>query len=110
MAERVLVIGAGLGGLCTALALGPTGRRITMLERDGPPPTGDADDAFRDWERRGVGHLRQSHAFLARLRAIIRDEHPGLREQLLAAGVRELGFEGVLSPMQKAAYRPKPVD
>jgi len=110
MSEEVLVIGAGIGGLCTALALGPTGRSVTLLERDGAPPSGDADEAFRDWSRRGVGHLRQSHAFLARLGKIIKNDHPRLREALLAFGVRELGFEGMLSPAQLKTYRPAPVD
>jgi 2-polyprenyl-6-methoxyphenol hydroxylase-like FAD-dependent oxidoreductase len=110
MNEPVLVIGAGIAGLCTALALGPTGRPVTVLERDGAPPSGDADDAFRDWNRRGVGHLRQSHAFLARLGKIIKNDHPKLREAFLEMGVRELGFEGMLSPAQKKTYVPKPVD
>ena len=108
--EPVLVIGAGIAGLCTALALGPTGRQVTLLERDAGPPSGDPDEAFRDWNRRGVGHLRQSHAFLARLGQIIRSDHPRLREALLATGVRELGFESMLWPAQKQTYVPKPVD
>ncbi len=108
--DAILVIGAGVAGLCTALALGPTGRTVTLLERDEPPPSGDADEAFRDWNRRGVGHLRQSHAFLARLGKIIRQDHPKLREALLETGVRELGFETMLWPAQKRTYVPKPVD
>jgi len=110
MSEQILVIGAGIAGLCTALALGPTGRTVTLLERDGAPPSGDADEAFRDWSRRGVGHLRQSHAFLARLGKIIKTDHPELRQALLDFGVRELGFDGMLTPHQKASYSPKPVD
>ncbi|HUO11746.1 MAG TPA: FAD-dependent oxidoreductase [Caulobacteraceae bacterium] len=110
MDEAVLVIGAGMAGLCTALALGPTGRPVTILERDGEPPSGDADEAFRDWNRRGVGHLRQSHAFLARLGNIIKTEHPALHAALLEMGVRELGFESMLWRTQKASYVPKPVD
>jgi 2-polyprenyl-6-methoxyphenol hydroxylase-like FAD-dependent oxidoreductase len=110
MVERILVIGAGIAGLCTALALGPTGRSVTLLERDDAPPAGDADAAFRGWNRRGVSHLRQSHAFLARLGKIIKQDHPALREELLAFGVRELGFAGMLSPTQRATYRPLPVD
>ena len=104
VSDEILVIGAGIGGLCVALALGPTGAHVTLLERDGPPPTGDVDEAFNDWRRRGVGHLRQSHAFLARLREIIRIDHPALHKALLDTGVRELSFEGILSPMQKARY------
>jgi 2-polyprenyl-6-methoxyphenol hydroxylase-like FAD-dependent oxidoreductase len=110
MTETILVIGAGIAGLCTALALGPTGRQVTLIERDGAPPLGDADEAFRDWTRRGVGHLRQSHAFLARLNTIIKKDHPALRQDLLNMGVRELGFDGMLSPKQKATYRADPED
>ena len=110
MDEEILVIGAGIAGLCAALALGPTGRPVTLLERDGAPPSGDADEAFRDWNRRGVGHLRQSHAFLARLGKIIKADHPALRQAFLDLGVRELGFDGMLTPTQKANYKPKPED
>jgi 2-polyprenyl-6-methoxyphenol hydroxylase-like FAD-dependent oxidoreductase len=110
MHERVLIIGAGIGGLCTALALAPTGRDIVILERDPAPPRGDADQAFTDWTRRGVGHLRHSHAFLARLRTIIRNEHPELHADLLAAGCRELGFEQMLTDLHRLDYKPQPTD
>ncbi|MDO9244977.1 MAG: alpha/beta fold hydrolase, partial [Phenylobacterium sp.] len=92
MTERVLVIGAGIGGLCTALALASPERELILLERDPSPPAGDADEAFADWARRGVGHLRHSHAFLARLRLILRDEHPRLLADLQAIR-HHLGIE-----------------
>jgi 2-polyprenyl-6-methoxyphenol hydroxylase-like FAD-dependent oxidoreductase len=110
MGERVLVIGAGMAGLWTALALAPTGREVVLLERDPPPPPGGADAAFSDWARRGVGHLRHSHAFLARLRLLIRDQHPQLLADLLAAGCRELGFEGSLTSLHKRDFTPRPID
>lgn len=110
MHERVLVIGAGIAGLCTALALAPTGRDIVILERDPAPPTGGPDEAFQDWSRRGVGHLRHSHAFLARLRTIIKTEHPELHAELLRAGCRELGFDRMLTDLHRADYRPRPED
>src|SRR5580765_7990496 len=110
MSERVLVIGAGMAGLWTALALAPSGRQITVLERDPPPPEGGPDEAFADWARRGVGHLRHSHAFLARLRTIIRDDHPELLADLMAAGCRDLPFEGGLTDQHKVNYQPLPSD
>jgi len=110
MSETVLVVGAGIAGLCCALALGRSGREVIVLERDAAPPAGGADEAFRDWKRNGVGHLRQSHAFLARLRNIIKDDHPKLLEDLAAAGVRSLPFEGMLSELQRDAYQPKATD
>ncbi|HYD45724.1 MAG TPA: FAD-dependent oxidoreductase [Phenylobacterium sp.] len=108
--DEVLVVGAGMAGLFAALSLAPTGRRILVLERDGPPPEGDADQAFETWHRRGVGHLRHSHAFLARLRTVIRDEHPQLLADLMAAGCREIGFSDMLTEQHKPAYRPEPED
>ncbi len=110
MTESVLVVGAGIAGLCSALALGPTGRQVTLVERDAPPPEGDADAAFRDWKRTGVGHLRQSHAFLARLSLLLKADHPRLLEDLAAFGVRELPFEAMLTEAQRKDYRAEPTD
>ena len=110
MAERVVIIGAGIAGLSAALALSATGREIVVLERDGPPPDGGAEAAFDHWARRGVGHLRQSHAFLARLRSLIKDEHPALYDALRDAGAREIGFVDGLPEGMKKTYRPQPKD
>ena len=110
MSERVLVIGAGMAGLWTAMALAKSGREVVVLDRDPGPPEGGAEAAFSDWKRRGVGHLRHSHAFLARLRNLVRDEHPKLLEALTVAGCRELGFEGGLTAKHKQTYRAQPID
>lgn len=108
--EEIVVIGAGIAGLCTALRLGGGTRRITLLERDEAPPEGGPDAAFDQWQRRGVGQLRQSHAFLARLRNIIRDEHPELLADLYAAGCRDIAFADMLPPTMRARYVPEPGD
>jgi 2-polyprenyl-6-methoxyphenol hydroxylase-like FAD-dependent oxidoreductase len=110
MAETVLVIGAGIGGLMTALSLAGTGRTITLVERDPPPPGDDPEEAFQTWRRPGASHIRQSHAFLARLRSILRDRHPSLLDELMAAGSREIPFDAMLTASQKRSYRPEPED
>ncbi|WGM37187.1 FAD-dependent oxidoreductase [Caulobacter sp. NIBR1757] len=110
MDQPILIIGAGMAGLFTALALGSRGHAVTVLERDPPPPDGGADAAFADWSRRGVGHLRHSHAFLARLRSILIERHPALHQRLLAAGCQELSFASGLSPRSAARYKPEPGD
>ncbi len=110
MNEKVLVIGAGMAGLCTALMLASSGREILILEKDAPPPDENPDQAFFDWNRRGVGQLRHSHAFLARLRTIIKNRHPKLLEALLAAGCREIGFADMLPDGLREEYLPEEGD
>lgn len=108
--ERILIIGAGMAGLQSALTLARDDREILILERDPPPPDGGVEAAFEDWRRRGVGQLRHSHGFLARLRNIIKERHPALLDELRAAGCREIVFADMLPPTLKADYRPEPED
>ena len=89
--ERIVIIGAGIAGLFAAMMLAAQGRCIILVERDPTPEPGqDADAAFADRRRRGVGQLRHSHAFLARLVNLVRDTHPALLEAWKAAGCREV--------------------
>ncbi|MFX7914544.1 hypothetical protein ABTK35_19935, partial [Acinetobacter baumannii] len=68
------------------------------------------DAAFDEWKRPGVGQLRHSHAFLARLIAILRQHHPALLDQLKAAGCREVGLADMLPPTLQGQYTPDPGD
>ena len=104
--EHILVAGSGIAGLGAALALGGGTRRVTILDRDPPPPTGSAEEAFYNWERRGATQLRHSHAFLGRLTSLIRDRYPELMAELLAEGTRLFGFEDGLTPPQMSQYAP----
>jgi 2-polyprenyl-6-methoxyphenol hydroxylase-like FAD-dependent oxidoreductase len=89
---QAIVIGAGVAGLSASLALARSGHEVTLVERDEGrlPPTVDA--AFERWDRWGVPQARHSHAFLARLRNLLRDRAPDLLDALLSAGVTEMRF------------------
>ncbi|MDZ7676271.1 MAG: FAD-dependent oxidoreductase [Acidimicrobiales bacterium] len=83
--ERVVVVGGGVGGLSTALALGRAGHEVTLLERDELPAVHDADEAFAA-ERRGAPQVHQTHGFLARLVVELRGRFPDVLDALLDAG------------------------
>jgi 2-polyprenyl-6-methoxyphenol hydroxylase-like FAD-dependent oxidoreductase len=108
--ETVLVAGAGIAGLGAALALSDGKRRVTILDRDPPPPDASPEEAFRTWERRGATQLRHSHAFLGRLTTLIRTRYPQLMEELLAAGARLFTYEDGLTPALRALYVQDPGD
>lgn len=112
--ERIVIVGAGVAGLFAAMMLAGDGRAITLLDRD-PAPTWPGasdgpDQAFRDWRRRGVGQMRHSHAFLARLVNMVRAHHPALLDELKAAGCREVGLADLLPSTLKDRYTPEPGD
>jgi 2-polyprenyl-6-methoxyphenol hydroxylase-like FAD-dependent oxidoreductase len=105
---RIAVIGAGVAGLGTALASARAGHEVVVLERDDTPTAGSADQAFA-WARRGAPQVRHSHAFLARLRNLLRVEAPEVLDALLAAGATELPFTANL-PATLADREPRPGD
>jgi len=92
---RIVVAGAGIAGLGVALAAGRAGHRVTLVERDDTPLPTDAHAAF-DWDRHGAPQVRHSHAFLARLRNLLRDRYPDVLAELLAAGASPLDFIAML--------------
>jgi 2-polyprenyl-6-methoxyphenol hydroxylase-like FAD-dependent oxidoreductase len=94
---RITVIGGGIAGLGTALACARDGHEVTMLERDDTPMPPTADAAF-DWKRTGAPQVRHSHAFLARLRNLLRDRAPDVLASLIAAGAYEIPFTDTLPP------------
>jgi 2-polyprenyl-6-methoxyphenol hydroxylase-like FAD-dependent oxidoreductase len=104
---NIVVVGGGISGLATALLLGRAGHDVTVLERDDTPMPATADEAF-DWNRRGAPQVRHSHAFLARLRNLLRDHQPDILEALLAEGATEMRFGDGLPPEME--FTPQPDD
>ncbi len=88
--RHAIVVGGGITGLAATLALRRRGVRVTILERDPEPSVTSASEAFATWERKGAIQVRHSHAFLGRLRNLLRQRYPDLLAALLAAGAREL--------------------
>ena len=93
---QIAVIGGGVAGLGAALLLSRAGHRVTLLERDATPFPADPVRAFESWERRGAPQVRHSHAFLARLRNVLRERLPDVLAALLAAGAEELPISNLL--------------
>ncbi|MFF2348725.1 FAD-dependent oxidoreductase [Kitasatospora sp. NPDC058115] len=86
---RVAVMGAGIGGLGTALMLGRRGHAVTVFEQD---PREAGDDPHRDffhWDRPRVPQAVQPHSFLAPVRTVLHAEAPDVHADLLARGARE---------------------
>ena len=83
----ILVVGGGMGGLPTAMLLARDGHDVTVLERDPAPPPASGDEAWDQWERRGINQFRMIHYFLPRFREIAEAELPEAVEALDADGV-----------------------
>lgn len=92
---RVVVVGAGIAGLGSALVLARDGHDVVLIERDATPLPPDPEQAA-DWKRKGAPQVRHSHALLARMRNLLRDRLPDVREALLGAGATEVAWADML--------------
>ena len=107
---KIIVIGAGIGGLSATLAMQAKGFDVHLIERD-PPPPDDFDPAeVSVWRRRGAPQVPHPHFLMGSLRNLIYAHHPKLVAALLGAGVWELPFSETLHPVARKNYRAEPVD
>lgn len=79
MRERAVVLGASMAGLLAARVLSDVYERVTVIERDVLPASGE--------HRRGVPQSRHVHALLARGAQVLDELFPGLLGDLVARGV-----------------------
>lgn len=73
---RIVIVGAGLIGLATALMVAKQGHDVTVLERDPAPPPGTPDGAWDRWQRQGVMQFRQPHYLLPQARRVLDEQLP----------------------------------
>ncbi|HEV8452778.1 MAG TPA: NAD(P)-binding protein [Gaiellales bacterium] len=120
---RVVIVGGGIGGLCTALLLGREGHEVTVCECDPAPVPASPDEAWSRWPRPGTPQARLGHSFLAGFRSQMRERLPDVLELVLGNGApqsdvaknmpgedrraedAELGLVLVRRPVLEAALR-----
>jgi 2-polyprenyl-6-methoxyphenol hydroxylase-like FAD-dependent oxidoreductase len=89
---RMVIVGGGIGGLCTALLLGREGHNVTVCERDPAPVPASPDEAWSGWPRPGTPQARLGHSFLAGFRSEMRERLPDVLESVLGNGAPERDF------------------
>lgn len=97
---RIVVAGAGVVALGTAMLLAGDGHQVTVLERDPEGPPADPLDAWERWERPGVNQFRLAHAFLGGFREVLDTELPGAAKALEDAGALRLNLIRSVLPAQ----------
>src|SRR5512133_1257965 len=85
---QIVVVGAGMAGLATALCLGRAKHSVLLLDRDPFQVADDPGDAFH-WTRKGIAHFQQPHAFLPRGRRELKLLFPDVYSALLEAGATD---------------------
>src|SRR5689334_15052197 len=103
---EILVLGAGLNGLSTAMLLARDGHQVTILERDPAPPSETGpEQAWEAWERRGVSQFRLPHVMLPRWRELMERELPEVLDEVLGAGGLRLNLLAMLPESRRGPLR-----
>jgi 2-polyprenyl-6-methoxyphenol hydroxylase-like FAD-dependent oxidoreductase len=83
----IVIVGAGIGGLGAALALGRQGRRVIVLERDPAPLPALTEEMWSAWPRPGTPQAPLGHGFGGSFRVLLRERFPDLLQRLDDAGL-----------------------
>lgn len=96
---NIVVVGAGIGGLGSALALARGGNSVTLIERDDTPMPEDQEAAFY-WDRTGAPQVQHPHVFLGLARTILRDRFPDVQQALADLGIEPDEIGGMGGPFE----------
>jgi 2-polyprenyl-6-methoxyphenol hydroxylase-like FAD-dependent oxidoreductase len=90
--SEVVIVGAGIGGLTTALLLGREGRTVVVCEHDPAAVPSSTEAMWSDWGRPGIPQARLGHCFLSGFRVLLGQRAPDVLERLYAAGAPLVDF------------------
>lgn len=87
-AHKIAVLGAGTAGLATSLQLARDGHQVHLIERDSLEAAAPED--AHAWDRKGIPHFLQPHAFIPRGRRELIDHFSDVYTLLRSSGANEL--------------------
>ncbi|MEM9622184.1 MAG: FAD-dependent oxidoreductase [Pseudomonadota bacterium] len=108
--KHAVIVGAGIAGLMSAIALHRQGIRVTLVERDPPTdPSLQPENAW-DWKRTGVPQSVHPHFFMGRLRMHLQEFYPDLLDKLFEAGAGQSTLADYVHPKFRHRLQPSEQD
>jgi 2-polyprenyl-6-methoxyphenol hydroxylase-like FAD-dependent oxidoreductase len=96
--SKIVVLGGGPIGLCTAMLLTRQGHEVMVFERDSAPVPGSPEEACDAWDRRNVAQFRLAHYLHPPAGQLLGSHLPEVRQALLDEGCLKFNAVGAMPP------------